>query len=328
MTTDTTVEKADLAEATALTISRDSGMLALATMTEQDFAARLAALKVGRQRVEMVQRELMDKKVDYGVIPGTDKPTLLKPGAEKLCLMYGLVATFDPVLEHGDGETQPDLRVLVTCTLHQGSLDGPVVAQGIGSANSWEKRYRYRSAGRACPDCGCETIKRSQYADKVSGEKGWYCHQKIGGCGVQFGAKDERIIGQQPGQVDNPDPHDVENTLVKIAAKRSYIDGTLRATATSGLFTQDLEDQLPIDAESGPKEPQRASKPDGKTSPALINEAQRKKLFAVAKAAGCTDDDLREYLYSMFGFESTAAITRASFDAILAWVEHGGKAET
>ena len=162
----------------------------------------------------------------------------------------------------------------------------------------------------------------------MSGEKGWYCHQKIGGCGVQFGAKDERIIGQQPGQVDNPDPHDVENTLVKIAAKRSYIDGTLRATATSGLFTQDLEDQLPIDAESGPKEPQRASKPDGKTSPALINEAQRKKLFAVAKAAGCTDDDLREYLYSMFGFESTAAITRASFDAILAWVEHGGKAET
>ena len=129
MTTDTTVEKADLAEATALTISRDSGMLALATMTEQDFAARLAALKVGRQRVEMVQRELMDKKVDYGVIPGTDKPTLLKPGAEKLCLMYGLVATFDPVLEHGDGETQPDLRVLVTCTLHQGSLDGPVVAR-------------------------------------------------------------------------------------------------------------------------------------------------------------------------------------------------------
>ena len=27
----------------------------------------------------------MQKEIDYGVIPGTKKPTLLKPGAEKLC---------------------------------------------------------------------------------------------------------------------------------------------------------------------------------------------------------------------------------------------------
>ncbi len=37
----------------------------------------------------------MQKDIDYGVIPGTRKPTLLKPGAEKLCRLFNL----RPILE-------------------------------------------------------------------------------------------------------------------------------------------------------------------------------------------------------------------------------------
>jgi len=314
----------DLAEATALTISRDSGVLALATMSDEDFASRIAALKRGQERVLQIQRELLRPDVDYGTIPGTPKPTLYKPGAEKLCAFYGLVTAFVVNVEHGDGVSTPPLRVEVTCTLRHGSNDGPVVAQGIGSANAWEKKYRYRAAQRSCPQCHVEAIKRSQYADKETGDKGWYCHQKAGGCGAQFHSKDPSITGQECGQVDNPDPYDVDNTLVKMASKRAHVDATLRATATSGLFSQDLEDQLPTDVETGPKAPQRASKPEGKASPALIGNDERKKLFSVAKAAGCTDDELREYLYSTFGFESSAAITRVSLDTIHEWLRKGG----
>ena len=32
----------------------------------------------------------MRKDIDFGVIPGTRKPTLLKPGAEKLCRLFSL----------------------------------------------------------------------------------------------------------------------------------------------------------------------------------------------------------------------------------------------
>ncbi len=32
----------------------------------------------------------MRKDVDYGIIPGTKKPTLLKPGSEKLCRLLNL----------------------------------------------------------------------------------------------------------------------------------------------------------------------------------------------------------------------------------------------
>lgn len=43
--------------------------------------------------IEFVQR-VMKPGVDFGTIPGTPKPTLLKPGAEKLCTLFGLTSRF------------------------------------------------------------------------------------------------------------------------------------------------------------------------------------------------------------------------------------------
>jgi len=50
-----------------------------------DMAVRLSEMK---QKLDLVQKffkDIMVKDVDYGVIPGTQKPSLYKPGAEKLC---------------------------------------------------------------------------------------------------------------------------------------------------------------------------------------------------------------------------------------------------
>lgn len=43
-------------------------------------------------------------------------------------------------------------------------------------------------------------------------------------------------------KVENPDPAGQQNTLVKMAAKRAFIDGVLKATGASRMFTQDMED--------------------------------------------------------------------------------------
>jgi hypothetical protein len=40
-------------------------------------------------------KKVMQRDKDYGVIPGTNKPTLLKPGAEKLCTLFGLRPDFE-----------------------------------------------------------------------------------------------------------------------------------------------------------------------------------------------------------------------------------------
>jgi len=91
------------------------GMLAMATMSEQEFETRLLALKRGQERIKRIKQELMEEGAHYGIIPGTQKPTLLKPGAEVLCSIYSLRPDFAPSFETGDGISAPTLRVTMRC---------------------------------------------------------------------------------------------------------------------------------------------------------------------------------------------------------------------
>lgn len=239
-----------------------AGMLAMATMSEAEFDVRLVALKRGQDRIKRIKQELMEEGAHYGVIPGTKKPTLLKPGAEVLCSIYGLRPDFVPTIEAGDGVTTPTLRVTMRCELHLGDIAGPVVAVGYGSANSWERKHRYRRGERACPACGVvgQVIKGK---DEYGG--GWLCWKKNGGCGAKFPDGAPEIEGQQVGDVQNPDPYDLENTLVKMAKKRAHIDAALTGTASSDLFTQDLEESGPGERDHAEKPPE---KPAAKKAPA------------------------------------------------------------
>lgn len=252
MTDNALVEYEDQPRALALSDAQ-AGTFALAAMTEEAFATRLAALKRGRNRIATIQRELMDKDVDYGTIPGTPKPTLLKPGAEKLNDIYGHRADFHPERIVGDNVTAPALAYQTRCELHLGSLDGPVVAVGYGSANSWERKHRYRTGERACPACGVVgTLLRSK-----RGQPEWFCWAKKGGCGATFRIDDAKVMQQVVGDIENPDPWDLDTTLLKMAEKRAHVDATLRATAASGLFTQDVED-LPQREPVVPEQPEAA----------------------------------------------------------------------
>lgn len=246
----------------ALTLADTAGTFALASMSDTEFTTRLAALRKGRDRVAAIQRELMDKDVDFGTIPGTPKPTLLKPGAEKICDIYSLRADFHPERLVGDNVTAPALAYQTRCELHLGSLEGPVVAVGYGSANSWERKHRYRKAERACPECGVVgALLRSK-----QGKAEWFCWAKKGGCGKTFALNDARVTEQPLGEVENPDPWDLDTTLLKMAEKRAHVDATLRGTATSGLFTQDVEDlpQAPVDEQPPPPEPSMRERVDAR----------------------------------------------------------------
>ena len=37
----------------------------------------------------------LKKDYDYGIIPGTSKPTLLKPGGEKICMLFNLSPEYE-----------------------------------------------------------------------------------------------------------------------------------------------------------------------------------------------------------------------------------------
>jgi hypothetical protein len=188
---------------------------------------------------EFVSRVLR-RDIDYGVIPGTEKRTLLKPGAEKLTTFFGLSTRFQLLeriedwtgAEH-DGE--PFFYYLYRCRLYRGEL---LIAESDGSCNSREQKYRYREAQRACPSCGqpCIIKGREEYGG------GWLCFKKKGGCGAKFADGDQQIESQQTGRVFNPDIADQVNTIQKMAQKRSLVGAVLLAVNASEFFTQDVED--------------------------------------------------------------------------------------
>lgn len=194
-----------------------------------------------RSAIVEFAKQIMVKDTDYGVVPGTgSKPSLLKPGAEKLCSFFGLSPVFVPLettedwmgKDH-DGEAFFLYRY--RCELYR---NGNMVGTGIGSCNSWESKYRYRKADRVCPQCGKPAIIKGQ--EQYGG--GWVCFKKKDGCGAKFGDNDPAIVNQPTGKVANPDPADIVNTIDKMAQKRALVAATLISVNASEFFTQDIED--------------------------------------------------------------------------------------
>jgi len=213
------------------------------------YEERIGALSVGdvRSQVNLIQhvmREVMQKDVHYGVIPGTGtKPTLYKAGAEKLCLTFRLDPQYE-VEEKTDGD---HMTVTVKCTLTH-IPTGQRFGSGMGSCSTKESKYAYRKAGRKCPECGAEAIikGRAEYGG------GWLCFAKKGGCGHKWPDGAQAIESQVEGREPNPDVPDAWNTVLKMGCKRALVAAVLNTTAASDCFTQDIED-LPgavVEAES------------------------------------------------------------------------------
>lgn len=198
--------------------------------------------------VEFVQN-VMHEGVDYGKVPGTDKNTLMKAGAEKLTTLFGLTVRFQVVEQAQDWSGDDHggeafFYYWYRCLLSRGDL---LIAEADGSCNSRESKYRWREAKRKCPQCGAAAINRSKYAPRGAPKNtppGWYCYAKAGGCGVEFSADDPQITGQSTGRAPNPDICDLVNTIQKMAQKRAMVAAVLIGCNASEFFTQDLDDIL------------------------------------------------------------------------------------
>lgn len=193
--------------------------------TAEDLSTRLDVIREAAEKA-------MIRDVDYGNVPGTNKPTLLKPGAEKLSVLFQLDIQLENE-KHFDGQ---HLTVTSKATAFHAPT-GTRVGYGEGMCSSREKKYAKRQAKPVCPDCGEMTVFRSKQ------EPGWFCWRKKGGCGANFGPDDQRITGQDIGEVENPDLPDTWNMVLKMAEKRARVDAVLAVTGASALFTQDVEDQ-------------------------------------------------------------------------------------
>jgi hypothetical protein len=197
------------------------------------------------QAIQQVMDAVMKPDVHYGVIPGTGKKdkdgketgkqTLLKAGAEKIMMTFRLGC--DPEVEDLSGMDEARFRVR---TRIFNILSGTTISFGIGEASSNETKYKWKAAyGNEYEEADPSRRKIKYYKD---GGKTYQIRQEIA---------------------------DVANTVLKMAKKRSLVDGVLTATAASDVFDQDLEDmdQIPGQDQQPMGKP-KVQQPKAKTTPA------------------------------------------------------------
>lgn len=210
--------------------------------------------------IRQVMAKEMREGQDYGKIPGCgDKPGLFQPGAQKLLLTFQLTPHVKKEvlreLPHPTIFGHREYEFTLTLKSKAGRE-----WDGVGTCSTLESKYRYRKSFRKCPKCGKETIFKSKDAPF-----GFYCWAKKGGCGAKFGPDDKAITSQEEGKADNDNPAEFWNTVRKMAFKRALVHGSINATNTSELWSQDLEDLPQAQSRSGseylPQE--RAEEPEG-----------------------------------------------------------------
>lgn len=232
-----------------------------------------------QQRYRIMQEfkdAVLRSEVDYGVVPGTgEKPTLLQPGAQKLCVFFGLHAEFEFVEREEDwmGERhggEPFFRYLIRCRLMR--EDSQEVGQSHAEINSWESKYRWRwvDAVDVPPELDTDRIRSKassteEFAfaiDKgeTSGKYGkpaqyWTGWRQAINDGTAMSITKTTSSGKQlPAfrmaslryRIPNEDIFGQLNTLIKIGQKRALVGAVLNATGASEFFTQDLDDFTPV----------------------------------------------------------------------------------
>jgi hypothetical protein len=187
--------------------------------------------------VQEVMRAVMKPDIHYGVIPGTDKPTLLKQGAEVLCMAFRVADSY----QVEDLSTADTVRYRVTCLgTHQAS--GVVLGSGMGEASSGEEKYKWRKAFDDEFNATPENLRRIK--------KGKYTTKQI-----------------------RTEPADLANTILKMANKRAKIAMTINVTACGDMFGQDLEDMDDALRDHLTRHGQEQQDPVGQDLPAYPAEA-------------------------------------------------------
>lgn len=289
------------AEVRTLTIRPDSDPVPI-------FAISLEEAKKRWDEFNQFVTEQMVEGKDFGRIPGVQKPTLLKPGAEKLCNIFAFTPHFEEIRTVEDWD-KPLFHYVVRCVLTN-KRTGVVEADCIASCNSWEERYRYRWAERECPNCK----KASVIKGKEEYGGGWVCFKKKGGCGTRFDDGDEAIENQPVGKVENKDPFTIAGTILKMAEKRALVGATLNATRASDFFTQDVEDlpseSLPVVSKE-PKEEGNFITVGGKKYPAdgKISQEWFDRLRQRISEAGMVEPHVKNHLKKHYNAERINDLT-------------------
>jgi len=119
-------------------------------------AVQTTLAKIGQ--FQMVVQNTLKANHDYGIIPGTNKPTLLKPGAEKIQMLFGVTSEYE-VTERIQDYEKGFFAFTVRCTIFK---NGMKITEGVGHCNTREKKYVNQDPYTLANTCLKMAKKRAQ----------------------------------------------------------------------------------------------------------------------------------------------------------------------
>lgn len=206
--------------------------------------AQVQALADIHREIAEVVASILEEDLDYGPIPGTGtKPSLLKPGAERLAAAFGMAPSYRVVESEVDHDRPVTFSSRKWCDADpplraDGKQDDELVTQ-LRNSN----RGRFQKRGERS---GGGVIWQWQVAEVEEGESlGLYRY--VVECVLTARATGE-VVGAALGSCSTMEtryirtPRDCENTVLKMASKRALVAAVLNTLSLSSRFTQDLED--------------------------------------------------------------------------------------
>jgi len=188
--------------------------------------------------IQRLMLEVMKEGEHFGVIPGTNKKSLYKAGAEKIGLTFRLAPAYEVESKDLPGG---HLMVTVKCTLSH-IVNGTVWGQGLGICSTMEGKYRFREGP---PEVTTKPVPQAFWKERDPALLGGNDFKPVKVDGKWF-------IGKKTGsKIECENPADYYNTVIKMAKKRAHVDAILTATAASDIFTQDIRD-MEIDTDENP----------------------------------------------------------------------------
>lgn len=203
----------------------------------QELRREEARFKLGA-RAKITEAERRELEIDFGTIPGVDKPFLKQPGAEKFLFWLNLRPKFVNHYTEIEEPVKGHLEV-VSRVLFYSKVTGEEVFEGPDcSCTTLESNYRFRWVARR--DNQDEYVKPSQ--EEMIALK----HQGLG----RLRKIDEYKRGVKTGQkiwvwydrTENPNIYDERNKVRQIGEKRALVKGVRNMGALSEIFVTDPGD--------------------------------------------------------------------------------------
>lgn len=179
-------------------------------------AVETTVLKV--RTLQSTLKNILTENHDYGKIQGCgDKPTLLKPGAEKILMAMGITSTYELLEKTENFDGLGFFAYTVKCIL---TKNGIKITEGLGHANSKEKKWALEYVyEKDLPEGIDKELLRKK---KIETPKGTFYKYEVAA-----------------------DANSKANTILKMAKKRAQIDAVLAVASLSEIFTQDFDDLPP-----------------------------------------------------------------------------------